>query len=173
MNSTKRCVRSKYRFVLNKRFVSVSILLIRNFFHHSFFHHSSIRLRKSMNKIETSSTKQSPFDQIKTSTNVPTTSFKCRAPERVMEQHKIDPFGVLLSNAKNSPNTSHINKLKPAFSVVLDPFGSDEIDGTLNRTVKWKKVPEVGSIVSGSLKMTSKHNGKEFGIRKNLQRVKV
>lgn len=115
-----------------------------------------------MNQSMSSSTKQSPFEQCKIST-----SFGSRAPERTTEQVKIDPFGASLSNTINSANTSHAtNKFKSTFSAVLDPFGSDEIDGTLHRTDKWKKVPEVGSIVNGSLKMTSKQTEAEFGMIK-------
>lgn len=116
-----------------------------------------------------SSSKQSPFEQVKTSTNVPTKSFERRTPDRATEQVKIDPFGVSLSNMIISANTTHTNKFKSTFSAVLDPFGSDEIDATLNPTNKWKKGPEVDSIFNGSLKMTFKHKKRvtdEFGMEK-------
>lgn len=133
----------------------------------------SIRLSKAMIQIMSSSTKLSPFDQMEKSTNVPTTSIEFHAPKPTTEQVKIDPFGVSLSNTINSTNAGHINKYKPTFSAVLDPFGSDEIDGTVHNTNKWKKVPEVGSVVNGSLKMTSKNKKKEkkeFGMIKKTFR---
>lgn len=112
--------------------------------------------------------KLSPFDQMKRSTNVPTKSIDFRAPKATTEQLKIDPFGVSLSNTIYSTNAGHTNKYKPTFSAVLDPFGCDEIDGTVhNTTNKWKKVPEVGSVVNGSLKMISnnmKKEKEEFGM---------
>lgn len=127
----------------------------------------SIRLRKAMNKIMLNSTKQSQFEQNGTSIKDPTTSLERRAPACDTEQIKIDPFGVSLSNTINSASTSHANMFKPTFSAVLDPFGSDEIDGTtLHRTNKWKKVPEVGSNVNRSSKKTPTHNENEFGMIK-------
>lgn len=150
--------------LLNKRFVDVSNYLDTNSLLCYFFPTS---LSKAMNKIMSNSTKQSPFQQNKTSIKQPSTSFERRVPEWDTEQVKIDPFGASSSNTINSASTSHANKFKQTLTAVLDPFGSDAIDGTiLHRTNKWKKVPEVGSIVNGSLKMTSKHNEDEFGRKK-------